>query len=179
MFTIKGCSLIRGVHYERFHCSLKVSIMSPRARLYTRVGNFKIFSLRVGKVLHARKLLLKWLFSALFQPLLYAFYLYGDHIHEAYSKWDLTKLLYRGTKFTPFSDTNDLLILALPCLGPLAPRRAVGARHDGLPRQFSPLLPVVCHGLSLSEGFAGPFRDVVDPALFRPASSSTAFDCSL
>ena len=21
MFTIKGCSLIRGVHYERFHCS--------------------------------------------------------------------------------------------------------------------------------------------------------------
>ena len=27
---------------------------------------------------------------------------------------------------------------ALPCLGPLAPRRAVGARHDGLPRQFSP-----------------------------------------
>ena len=20
MFTIKGCSLIRGVHYERFHC---------------------------------------------------------------------------------------------------------------------------------------------------------------
>ena len=31
--------------------------MSPRARLYTRVGNFKIFSLRVGKVLHAGKLL--------------------------------------------------------------------------------------------------------------------------
>ena len=24
------------------------------------------------------------------------FFLYGDHIHEAYSKWDLTKLLYRG-----------------------------------------------------------------------------------
>ena len=21
MFTIKGCSLIRGVHYERFHCT--------------------------------------------------------------------------------------------------------------------------------------------------------------
>ena len=36
------------------------------------------------------------------------FLLYGDHIHEAYSKWDLTKVLYRGTKFTPFSDTNDL-----------------------------------------------------------------------
>ena len=22
MFTIKGCSLIRGVHYERFHCNM-------------------------------------------------------------------------------------------------------------------------------------------------------------
>ena len=33
-----------------------------------------------------------------------------------------------------------------------APRGAVGARHDGLPHQFSPLLPVVCHGLSPSEG---------------------------
>ena len=69
-------------------------------------------------------------------------------------------------------------MLALPCLGPLAPRGAVGARHDGLPRQFSPLLPVVCHGLSLSEGFAGPLCDVITPALFRPAPSSTAFDCS-
>ena len=49
---------------------------------------------------------------------------------------------------------RPLIINALPCLGPLAPRGAVGARHDGLPRQFSPLLPVVCHGLSLSEGFA-------------------------
>ena len=36
--------------------------------------------------------------------------------------------------------------VALRCLGPLAPRGAVGARHDGLPHQFSPLLPVVCHG---------------------------------
>ena len=40
---------------------------------------------------------------------------------------------------------------ALPCLGPLAPRGAVGARVDGLHRQFSPLLHVVCHCLSLSE----------------------------
>ena len=40
-------------------------------------------------------------------------FLYGDHVHEAYSKWDLTKLLYRGTKFTPFSDTNDLLMTAI------------------------------------------------------------------
>ena len=24
MFTIKGCSLIRGVHYERFHCTSKL-----------------------------------------------------------------------------------------------------------------------------------------------------------
>ena len=23
MFTMKGCSLIRGVHYERFHCTQK------------------------------------------------------------------------------------------------------------------------------------------------------------
>ena len=37
--------------------------------------------------------------------------------------------------------------VALPCLGPLAPRGAVGARHDGLLHQPSPLLPVVCHGL--------------------------------
>ena len=57
-------------------------------------------------------------------------------------------------------------ILALPCLGPLAPRGAVGARHDGLPRQFSPLLPVVCHVLRLSEGFAGPLRDVAIQLLF-------------
>ena len=72
-----------------------------------------------------------------------------------------------------------LQLFAFFCLGPLAPRGAVGARHDGLPRQFSPLLPVVCHGLSLSEGFAGPLCDVITPALFRPAPSSTAFDCSL
>ena len=30
--------------------------------------------------------------------------------------------------------------------------------------------------MSLKEGFAGPLRDVVNPALFRPAPSSTAFD---
>ena len=43
--------------------------------------------------------------------------------------------------------------VALPSLGPLAPRRAVGARHDGLIHQVSTLLPVVCHGLCLCEGF--------------------------
>ena len=59
-------------------------------------------------------------------------------------------------------------VLDLPCLGPLAPRGAVGARHDGLPRQLSPLMPVVCHGLSLCEGFAGPLRDVVNQLLSRP-----------
>ena len=26
MFTIKGCSLIRGVHYERFHCNVMYSV---------------------------------------------------------------------------------------------------------------------------------------------------------
>ena len=36
----------------------------------------------------------------------------------------------------------------------------------------------MCHGLSLSEGFAGPLRDVVNPDLFRPVPSSIAFDCS-
>ena len=36
------------------------------------------------------------------------------------------------------------VVNALPCLGPLAPRGAVGARHDGLPRQLSPLMPRVC-----------------------------------
>ena len=56
------------------------------------------------------------------------------------------------------SQIKIVCVIALPCLALhwLAPRGAVGARHDGLPRQFSPLLPVVCHGLSLSEGFSGP-----------------------
>ena len=44
------------------------------------------------------------------------FFLYCDDIHEAYSKWDLTKLLYRGTKFTPFIDTNYLLMTAIMLL---------------------------------------------------------------
>ena len=76
-----------------------------------------------------------------------------------------------GTYRSPgSSDENNHKLsdmIALPCLGPLAPRGAVGARHDGLPRQFSPLLPVVCHGLGLSEGFAGSLCDVITPALFR------------
>ena len=79
--------------------------------IYTRVGNFKIFSLRVGKVLHAGKLLSGSSLHSFNR--FYMLFLYGDHIHEAYSKWDLTKLLYRGTKFTQFSDTNDLLITAI------------------------------------------------------------------
>ena len=62
-----------------------------------------------------------------------------------------------------------------PCLGPLAPRGAVGARHDGLPRQFSPLLPVVCHGPGLSEGFAGPICDVITPGLFRLDSTQVKY----
>ena len=76
-------------------------------------------------------------------------------------------------------DCQKRLQVVVLVLGPLSPRGAIGARHDGLPRQFSPLLPVVCHGLSLSEGFAGTLCDVITPALFRPAPSSTAFDCSL
>ena len=57
-------------------------------------------------------------------------------------------------------------IYALPCLGYLARRGAIGARHDGLPHQFSPLLPVVCHGWSLCEGFAGPLSDVGQSSSF-------------
>ena len=62
----------------------------------------------IGKVLHAGKLLS----GSSLHPFnrFYVLFLYGDHIHEAYSKWDLTKLLYRGTKFTPFSDINEGVI---------------------------------------------------------------------
>ena len=64
----------------------------------------------------------------------------------------------------------------LPCVGTV-----VWAHHDILPHQLSPLLPVVfvCHGLTDCEWFAGPLRDVVNPALFRPAHSLLAFDCSI
>ena len=68
--------------------------------------------------------------------------------------------------------------LTLSCIGPLGPRGAVGARHNGFHHQLSPLLLVVCHGLNLCEGFAGSLRDVVSPGLFRPAPSSLAFDSS-
>ena len=50
--------------------------MSSRARLYTRVGNFNIFSLRVGKVLHAGKLLSG---SSLHCFNRFYAFLYGDH----------------------------------------------------------------------------------------------------
>ena len=69
-----------------------------------------------------------------------------------------------------------LIMICLSCLGPLAPQGVVGARH-GLPHQLSPLLPVVCQGLSFCEGFAGPVRYVVSPPLFRHTPSSPAFDC--
>ena len=36
---------------------------------------------------------------------------------------------------TPVKYRRVYTALALPCLGPLAPRRAVGARHDALPRR--------------------------------------------
>ena len=72
---------------------------------------------------------------------------------------------------------NQGHFVALPCLGPLAPRGAIGARHDGLPRQFSPLLPVVCHGLSLSEGFAGPLCDRMLSLQLFFGLPLTFFDC--
>ena len=60
--------------------------------------------LRVGKVLHAGKLLND---SSLHSFNRFNMLFYIVTIHKAYSKWDLTKLLYRGTNFTPFSDTYD------------------------------------------------------------------------
>ena len=68
--------------------------------------------------------------------------------------------------------------VALPCLGPLVPRGAAGARHDGRPRQLPTLLPVVCRCLCLCEGFAGPLRDAVNPLPSRPTPSSTV-PCSI
>ena len=47
------------------------------------------------------------------------FFLYGDHIHEAYSKLDLTKLLYRGTKLClnclVVVHTDYLLLVVILC----------------------------------------------------------------
>ena len=40
MFTIKGCSLIRGVHYERFHCITYIPIIDQI--LSTTIYTFKI-----------------------------------------------------------------------------------------------------------------------------------------
>ena len=78
----------------------------------------------------------------------------------------------------PGLNISRVIFLVL-LLGHLAPRGAVGARHDRLPPQLSPLLPVVCHGLCLCGGFAGPLRDVVNLLLFRPTPSSLSFDCSV
>ena len=69
----------------------------------------------------------------------------------------------------PASPALLLFFSLVPC-----PRGAVGARHDGLPRQFSPLLPVECHGLCLCEGFVVPLR-----YLLQSACSSLAFGGSL
>ena len=100
-------------------------------------------------------------------------------LNFAYSLASHFQICQVSRNFRESSEIVHDLQVSRPCLGPFASRGAVGACHDGLPRQFSPLLPVVCHGLSLSERFAGPLRDVVNPALFRPAPSSTAFECSL
>ena len=46
VFTIKRCSLIRGVHYERFHCSLKnipFTVDSNYLHIYRSVVTYKIF----------------------------------------------------------------------------------------------------------------------------------------
>ena len=44
------------------------------------------------------------------------FCLYGDHIHDAYSRCDLTKVLYRGENFVKFNVVKDLLITAVKLL---------------------------------------------------------------
>ena len=66
----------------------------------------------------------------------------------------ISRLQYHATGSTTINVWADglirqvfLVMIFLPCLCPLAPRGAVGARHNGLPHQLSPLLPVVCHGL--------------------------------
>ena len=61
------------------------------------------------------------------------------------------------------------LNIALPYLGHSDPRGAVGVPHDGLLHQLSPLLPVVCHGLSLCCGLADPLHDIFSPLLLQPA----------
>ena len=53
--------------------------------------------------------------------------------------------------FHNICSTIGLKRLALPCLGPLAPRGAVGARHDGLPSSLHSYRLIVCHSLSLSD----------------------------
>ena len=63
---------------------------------------------------------------------------------------EMYRLLYtqgRLCKWVIHKCIVNIHVHALPCLGRLAPRGAVVARHDGLPHQLSPLLPVVCPDL--------------------------------
>ena len=76
------------------------------------------------------------------------------------SLWHSASLCWHDELKSPCHGSCSSQCVSVPCLGPLAPRKAVGVRHDGLPRQFSPLMSVVCHGLSLSEGFASAMLSI-------------------
>ena len=44
------------------------------------------------------------------------FCLYGDHTHDAYSRWLLTRALYSGVKLMTFNVVKDLRITAIMLL---------------------------------------------------------------
>ena len=63
---------------------------------------------------------------------------------------EIYRLLYmqgRLCKLVIHKCIVNIHVHALSCLGHLAPRGAVVARHDVLPHQLSPLLTVVCSDL--------------------------------
>ena len=79
-----------------------------------------------------------------------------------------TLVVHRMCSFLDLSFRVTPHIIALPCrafVDPLDPRGAVGARNDGILRQFSPLLPVVSQGFCICEEFTGPPHDVLSPPL--------------
>ena len=79
---------------------------------------------------------------------------------------------------------HHISVYVVPCIDRgialylfLSSARSCGARRSALLHQVSPLLLVVCRGLSLCEGFARPLHDVVSTFLLRPDPFSLHFDC--